>query len=49
MTTMGQMPGISGYKVSIRSGHFNSSISQIIIRCSLIVIKTGFSALKSTF
>jgi hypothetical protein len=49
MTAVGQVPGISGYKVSIRSGHLNSVVPQKIGRGSLICLKTVFSALKSTF
>lgn len=46
MTTMGQVPGIAGYKVPIRSGHYNFQIPQKLSRGSLICLKTVFSALK---
>ncbi len=46
MTAMGQVPGIAGYKVSIRSGHYNFVIPQKLSRGSLICVKTVFLSLK---
>ena len=42
VTTMSQMPGIAGNKMSIGPGHNNSTIPKKSIRCSAYVLEHCF-------